>query len=125
MRLQMARGSWGAPLADAGPLVDEGPGMAGRKVSPKEAWQVCPYCRWRTLKLEGVYSTRFLFKGGEHPAMCRHCRGRVMLVRRVVYGLRDTAITMTVRPLTKKAPAKGRGASRRGDRKRKKSAGRS
>src|SRR5262249_23763867 len=120
----MAPGPWGAPLADAGRLVDESPGMAGRKLSPKEAWQVCPYCRWRTLKLEGVYSTRFLFKGGEHPATCRHCRGRVMLVRRVEYGLRDTAITMTVRPLTKKAPGKSRPVGRRVDRKRKKSVGR-
>src|SRR5215510_9942477 len=120
----MARGSQTAPLADAGRLVDEGPAMAGRKVSPQDAWQVCPYCRWRTLKLEGVYSTRFLFKGGEHPATCRHCRGRVMLVRRVAYGLRDTTITMTVRPLTKKAPARRRPVVRRADRKRKKSAGR-
>ena len=113
------------PLADASPLVDEGGRMPARKASPHDAWQVCPYCRWRTLRLEGVYSTRFLFKGGEHPAMCRHCRGRVMLLRRVVYGLRDTTITMTVRPLTKRAPAKRRRVVRGGERKRKKSAGRS
>jgi DNA-directed RNA polymerase subunit RPC12/RpoP len=95
--------------------------MPGKKVSPKDAWQVCPYCGWRTLKLEGVYSPRFLFKGGEHPAVCRHCRGRVVLARRVKYGIRETTITMTLRPVTKKAP-KGRQVGRRGRQKRKASA---